>query len=118
MENDQKEFKYSWGIDATLDMIGGKWKPHIIYALSEKTLRFSELLKKLQPRITQRMLTKQLRELEKDHLIIRTMYTQVPPKVEYCLSELGITLMPILDLLCDWGYEHLGDSIAYKCDDF
>jgi DNA-binding HxlR family transcriptional regulator len=112
----QKEYKYAWGIDATLAMIGGKWKPQIIYALSEGTLRFSQLLKKLQPRITQRMLTKQLRQLEEDGLITRMVYPQVPPKVEYSLTELGQSLMPILDQLCDWGYEHLGDSIRFKCE--
>jgi len=75
----------------------------IIYALNDETLRFSQLLDKLQPRITQRMLTKQLRQLEEDGLVTRKVYTQVPPKVEYSLTEMGKSLMPILDQLCDWG---------------
>ena len=116
MESASKEYKYDWPIDAILDMIGGKWKPVIIYALNDETLRFSQLLGKLQPRITQRMLTKQLRQLEADGLIARKVYMQVPPKVEYSLTELGKSLMPILDQLCEWGSEHLGDCIKYKCE--
>jgi DNA-binding HxlR family transcriptional regulator len=117
MESASKEYKYDWPIDATLDVIGGKWKPLIIYALNDETLRFSQLLGKLQPRITQRMLTKQLRQLEEDGLIARKVYMQVPPKVEYSLTELGKSLMPILDQLCEWGSEHLGDRIQYKCEE-
>ena len=117
MNSTPKEYKYDWPIDATLDVIGGKWKPLIIYALNDETLRFSQLLDKLHPRVTQRMLTKQLRQLEADGLITRKVYTQVPPKVEYSLTELGKSLMPILDQLCEWGYEHMGDSIQYKCEE-
>jgi DNA-binding HxlR family transcriptional regulator len=117
MESASKGYKYDWPIDATLDMIGGKWKPVIIYALNDETLRFSQLLDKLQPRVTQRMLTKQLRQLEADGLITRKVYAQVPPKVEYSLTELGRSLLPILDQLCEWGSEHLGDRIQYKCED-
>ena len=116
MDTTPKEYKYDWPIDATLDVIGGKWKPLIIYALNDETLRFSQLLDKLQPRITQRMLTKQLRQLEADGLITRKVYMQVPPKVEYSLTELGKSLMPILDQLCEWGSEHMGDSIKYQCE--
>lgn len=117
MDDSPKIYKYDWGMDATLDVIGGKWKPIIIYALKNGTLRFSELLDQIQPIITQRMLTKQLRQLEEDGLITRKVYTQVPPKVEYSLTETGKSLMPILDQLCDWGYEHMGDQIKYKCEE-
>lgn len=117
MDSAPKEYKYDWPIDATLDVIGGKWKPLIIYALNDETLRFSQLLDKLQPRITQRMLTKQLRQLEADGLITRKVYTQVPPKVEYSLTEMGKSLMPILDQLCVWGSEHMGDRIRYQCEE-
>ena len=70
-----------------------------------------------QPRITQRMLTKQLRQLEEDGLVTRKVYTQVPPKVEYSLTEIGKSLMPILDQLCVWGSEHMGDRIKYQCEE-
>lgn len=88
----------------------------ILHALDEGTLRFSQLLKKVQPNITQRMLTKQLRQLEVDGLNTRKVYTQVPPKVEYSLTETGKSLMPILDQLCLWGCEQMGDSVQYKCE--
>jgi DNA-binding HxlR family transcriptional regulator len=117
MKPTPKEHKYDWPIDATMDVIGGKWKPLIIYALNDETLRFSQLLDKLRPKVTQRMLTKQLRQLEADGLITRKVYAQVPPKVEYSLTELGKSLLPILDQLCEWGSEHLGDRIQYKCEE-
>jgi len=116
MGSDSKEHKYDWPIDATLDVIGGKWKPLIIYELNDQTLRFSQLLDRLQPRITQRMLTKQLRQLEEDGLVTRKVYRQVPPKVEYSLTEMGKSLMPILDQLCEWGSEHMGDQIKFQCE--
>ena len=104
-------------IEATLDVIGGKWKPLVIYQLKDGTLRFSQIMGKVQPRITQRMLTKELRELEKDGLVIRKVYPQVPPKVEYSLTEKAESLIPILDQLCDWGSEHLGEDIEFKCEE-
>ena len=90
-------------IEATLDVIGGKWKPLIMYHLKDGTLRFNKLAAKVTPRITQRMLTKELRELERDGLISRKVYPQIPPKVEYSITDRGQSLMPILDQLCDWG---------------
>jgi DNA-binding HxlR family transcriptional regulator len=117
MENTPKKFKYAWPIDATLAVIGGKWKPLVIYELGEETLRFSQLLEKVKPRITQRMLTKELRELERDGLVIRKVYPQVPPKVEYSLTEKGRSLIPILDQLCEWGSEHMGDEIEFRCEE-
>jgi len=112
-----KKYKYSWPIEATLDVIGGKWKPLVIYHLKEGTLRFNQIVSRVQPRITQRMLTKELRELEKDGLVTRKVYPQVPPKVEYSLTERGQSLIPILDELCDWGSEHMGDDIDFKCEE-
>jgi DNA-binding HxlR family transcriptional regulator len=112
-----KKYKYSWPIEATLDVIGGKWKPLVIYILKDGTLRFNQIVDRVQPRITQRMLTKELRELEKDGLVIRKVYPQVPPKVEYSLTETAESLIPILDQLCDWGSEHMGDDIEFKCED-
>ena len=117
MDSTQKQYKYNWGIEATLDVIGGKWKPLVIYQLKDGTLRFNQIVGKVTPRITQRMLTKELRELEKDGLVIRKVYPQVPPKVEYSLTETAQTLIPILDQLCDWGYEHMNDEIEFKCEE-
>ena len=117
MDGAPAEQMYDWPIDATLAVIGGKWKPLIIYELNDETLRFSQLLDRLQPRVTQRMLTKQLRQMEEDGLIIRKVYTQVPPKVEYSLTDMGKSLLPILDQLCAWGSEHMGDLIKYKCEE-
>lgn len=93
---------YQCSMELTLDLIGGKWKALILWQLGENTLRFSELRKQL-PQITQKMLTQQLRELEESGLVNRHIYTQVPPKVEYSLTETGKSLMPILATLCEWG---------------
>ena len=117
MTGKPKKYKYSWPIEATMDIIGGKWKPLIMYHLKDNTLRFNEIMTRVQPKITQRMLTKELREMEKDGLVIRKVYAQVPPKVEYSLTEKALTLMPILDDLCDWGTEHMGDEIEFKCEE-
>jgi len=115
MGKQPKKYKYTWPIDATLAVIGGKWKPLVIYELGEETLRFSQLLERVKPRITQRMLTKELRELEKDELVTRKVYPQVPPKVEYSLTEKGRSVIPILDQLCRWGDEHMRDEIEFRC---
>jgi len=117
MKAPPKKYKYSWPIEATLDVIGGKWKPLVIYQLKDGTLRFNQIVDRVRPRITQRMLTKELRELEKDGLVKRKVYPQVPPKVEYSLTETGQSLIPILDQLCDWGSEHLGDEIEFRCEE-
>ncbi|WP_394339602.1 winged helix-turn-helix transcriptional regulator [Methanospirillum lacunae] len=116
MEN-TATFKYSWGIDAALDVIGGKWKPLVLYQLKEGTMRFSQIMERVKPKISQRMLTRELRELEKDGLITRKVYAVIPPKVEYTLTEKGDSLMPILDQLCDWGYEHMNEDIEFKCEE-
>ena len=117
METSPKKFKYSWPIEATMDIIGGKWKPLVIYQLKDGTLRFNEIVSRVTPKITQRMLTKELREMETDGLVIRKVYPQVPPKVEYSLTEKAESLIPILDQLCDWGSEHMGDDIEFKCEE-
>lgn len=86
-------------------IIGGKWKIPILYVLRERTFRFGEI-KKILPQVTQKMLTQQLRELERDGLVIRKIYAEVPPKVEYYLTPLAKKLEPILDSLCAWGKEY------------
>jgi|SRR5579884_949709 DNA-binding HxlR family transcriptional regulator len=96
---------YNCPVEATLDVIGGKWKVLILYYLKENIRRFGELKRSI-PGITQKMLTQQLRELEADGLINRKVYAQVPPKVEYTLTEYGESLEPILKLMCDWGIKH------------
>src|SRR5258708_7909041 len=89
-------------IEATLDIVGGKWKVLILFYLMKGTVRFGEF-QRLIPKITQRMLTLQLRELEEDGVVHREVYRQVPPKVEYSLTEFGRSLEPILILMRDWG---------------
>jgi DNA-binding HxlR family transcriptional regulator len=92
-------------VKATMEIIGGKWKPIILYYLKAGTQRFGEL-QRLVPHATKKMLTQQLRELESDGIINRKVFEQVPPKVEYSLSEYGKTLSPILELMADWGTAH------------
>lgn len=89
-------------VEAALDVIGNKWKGIILFHLLSGMKRFNEL-KRLIPDVSQRVLTLQLRELEKDEVIRRKVYAQVPPKVEYSLSELGKSLEPILVALREWG---------------
>lgn len=92
-------------VRTTLDVIGGKWKPLIMFLLVEKTMRFSELQKSITG-ITQKMLTQQLRELETDGLISRKVFPQVPPRVEYSITTHGKTLLPVLDTMHKWGESH------------
>ena len=87
---------------SVMNIIGGKWKVIILFHLRENTLRFGELRKCI-PKITQKMLTQQLRELESDSLVVRKVYAEVPPKVEYSSTPLADELKPILDMLCTWG---------------
>lgn len=110
-----KNIQYQCSMELTLELIGGKWKALILWHLGEKTLRFSELKKTL-PKITQKMLTQQLRELETSGLVNRFIYTQIPPKVEYSLTPAGKSLLPILDTLCQWGlnYATTVESTAEK----
>ncbi len=93
-------------VGATLDLIGGKYKSLILWHLSAKKLRFSELKKQIVG-ATAKMLTQQLRELESHNLIHREVYPVIPPKVEYSLTDLGRSLLPILVAMRDWGAEYL-----------
>ncbi|CCO63474.1 Uncharacterized HTH-type transcriptional regulator YtcD [Listeria monocytogenes serotype 4b str. LL195] len=106
---------YNIGVEATLEVIGGKWKPVILCHLREGKKRTGEL-KRLIPNITQKMLTQQLRELEKSGVIVRKVYEQIPPKVEYSLSEYGESLSEILNKLCLWGENHV-DLLLTKNED-
>lgn len=98
--------KYNIPVEAALEVIGGKWKVVILCHLTKGTKRTSEL-KRSMPGITQKMLTQQLRELEADGVIERKIYQQIPPKVEYFLTDYGWSLQEILDSLCAWGERHI-----------
>lgn len=101
-------------VEATLALIGGKYKALILWRLSGGTLRFSQLQKHIPA--TARMLTLQLRELEQDGLVSRTVYPEVPPRVEYAMTDLGRSLMPILTAMRNWGAEYLrGKDIEPNC---
>jgi len=100
-----KDTEYQCSMELTLAIIGGKWKVLILWYLGEKTMRFSELRKTL-PHITQKMLTQQLRELEEHGLVNRFIYTQIPPKVEYSLTDAGKSILPILENLRQWGLSY------------
>ena len=101
-------------VEATLDLIGGKYKALILWHLSEKKLRFSEL-RKMITTATPKMLTQQLRELESQALIHREVFPVVPPKVEYSLTELGRSLMPILVAMRDWGADYMRTKNLETC---
>ncbi|MDD7792834.1 MULTISPECIES: winged helix-turn-helix transcriptional regulator [Clostridium] len=93
-------------IEVTFEVIGGKWKPLILWYLGEiNTLRFGQL-KHLIPDITHKILTKQLRDLEENGLIERKVYPEIPPKVEYSITENGKEVLPILEMMCDWAYKN------------
>ena len=97
---------YTCGIDVTLAVVGGKWKASILYHLAQQTMRFSDLQRQFAD-TTRKMLTQQLRELEADGLVHREVYPQVPPKVEYSLTAKGVSIVPILQQMCDWGRHYL-----------
>lgn len=101
-------------VEATLDLIGGKYKALILWHLSEKKLRFSEL-RKVITTATPKMLTQQLRELESQALIHREVFAVVPPKVEYSLTELGRSLLPILVAMRDWGADYMRSKNLESC---
>jgi len=90
------------GMAFTLSLIGGRWKPGILYQLVRGKMRYSELRKQM-PEVSERMLVLQLRELETDGLVRRLVYAEVPPRVEYELTEAGISLKPVLKSMSDWG---------------
>lgn len=92
-------------VETTLKVIGGRWKALILYHLSGGTRRFGEL-RRLIPAVTQRMLTAQLRELERDGVVHREVFAVVPPRVDYSLTPLGTTLSPILAAMAEWGEAH------------
>ena len=108
--------EYRCFFELTLQVIGGKWKPIILYHLAiEGMMRFGELNRTI-PAVTERMLTRQLRELEADGLIHREVYREVPPRTEYSLTPLGVSLIPILTQMREWGVQYedyLGGAGAF-----
>ncbi|MCM3721238.1 MULTISPECIES: winged helix-turn-helix transcriptional regulator [Solibacillus] len=98
---------YNIGVEATLEVIGGKWKPVILCHLNHHGQIRTNEFRRLIPGISQKMLTSQLRELEQCGLINRKVYNQVPPKVEYSLTPYGHEMEPVLNLLCTWGEKHI-----------
>lgn len=101
--------KYNCPMELTMDLIGGKWKVLILWHLSTGVHRFNEL-KKIFPEVTQKMLTQQLRDLEANGIICRKVYPQVPPKVEYTLTELGSSLVPVLQDMNKWGTHFVNEN--------
>lgn len=101
-----KKKTYACPMEMTIDLIGGKWKALLLWNLSMGTRRFGELTRQF-PGATQKMLTQQLRDLENNGLVSRKVYAEVPPKVEYALTDFGMTLMPVLTAMNQWGKEYL-----------
>lgn len=98
----EKAINANCGMACSLTVLGGRWKPAILCRLSYGTLRYSELKKSIDG-ISERMLVAQLRELEKDQIITRIVYPEVPPRVEYQMTALGLSMKPMLDAMSDWG---------------
>jgi len=98
--------QYNLGIEATLEIIGGKWKALIVCLLMAGKKRTSELQRCI-PAITQKVLIQQLRELEEDGIITRVVYNQMPPKVEYHITEYGSSANQIIDVMCSWGRDNI-----------
>jgi DNA-binding HxlR family transcriptional regulator len=111
----RRNFDLDFGcpVQATLDVIGGKWKGKILFHLGTKTRRFNEL-RRLLPDTTHRMLTLQLRELERDGVVLRTSYAEMPPRVEYQLTELGGSLRPIVLLMRRWGEDYMRKALKAR----
>jgi DNA-binding HxlR family transcriptional regulator len=101
MDKDCSEI-FACPVEETLNVIGGKWKPMIIYLISTDVKRFGELSRLIRG-ISKRMLTAQLRELERDKVVKRKVYAEVPPRVDYSLTDVGYSLMPVINMMYQWG---------------
>lgn len=98
---------YHCPVEVSMNLLSGKWKCLMLWHLNDGTKRYTEL-EKIVPGVSQKMLTQQLKELEKDGLIFRTVYPEIPPKVEYSLTTLGESAFPILEMMHSWAVEQLG----------
>lgn len=113
MRHDEYYTELGCPVEAAVEVIGGKWKGLILYQLRDSAKRFNEL-KRLIPGITQRMLTKQLKELETDKIVSRVVFPEVPVKVEYSLTQFGETLTPSLEALQAWGEVYIKMRNSHK----
>lgn len=104
---------YDCGLSAALDVVGGKWKPLVLWGLAGGPRRFGELRRAIAG-ISEKMLIQQLRELEADGIVSRRDFGEVPPRVEYAITEFGGTLIEALKPLCGWGTTHMGRIVAIK----
>ena len=105
-----KNHSYQCPVEAAFDCIGGRWKALIVWHIGYSVARYSDIKANL-PKITPHMLSLQLKSLEEDGLIVRTQYEEIPPRVEYCLTQAGMDLLPILDTLCDWAILYYPEHI-------
>ena len=114
--NIEKIKGYHCPVEAAMDVIGGKYKALIVYELIGGTRRYNEIQRAV-PQATPRMLSKQLKELEEDGVINRVLYPVVPPKTEYSLTDMGKTLVPIVEALCQWGEHYFAMAgLPVPCD--
>jgi DNA-binding HxlR family transcriptional regulator len=109
----KKEPEYSCGLETSLDVVGGKWKVLILWPLHPEPRRFGELRREVKG-ISEKMLIQQLRELEADGIVARKDFHEVPPRVEYSLTELGVSLKTVLEPLCAWGEQHMAKIKAAR----
>lgn len=113
MRHKRYDCNFGCPVEACFEVIGGKWKGVILFHLLGGTKRFNELMR-LVPGVTQRMLTRQLRELEDDGIVARKVYAEVPPRVEYSLTEFGRTLEDLLQHLQRWGAASFDTIVANR----
>ncbi len=109
------EEPYGCGLEAALDVIGGKWKVLILWPLREAPQRFGALRREV-PGISEKMLIQHLKEMEQDGIVTRTVFKEVPPRVEYALTEFGHSLCDALSPLCEWGTLHMARIEACKSE--
>lgn len=93
-------------VHISVQTIGGKWKPGILYRLRDKTFRFGELKREM-PWISEAVLIRQLKDLERDGIVLRRDYREVPPKVDYSLTDYGLSVLPVIEMMATWGEQHL-----------
>ena len=113
MRHDRYDCNFGCPVEAALEVLGGKWKGLILFHLLEGSRRFNDL-RRLLPEVTQRMLTRQLRELEADGIVARQVFAEVPPHVEYSLTEFGESLAPLMSALQQWGGRFLQRQAALR----